>query len=113
MRKRNPKGYWNFERCQQEALKYTTRTEFAKKSKGAYKAVYTNDWLDDFFTKKPTIAKHYWTYEKCKELSLECETRTKFKNKNWNAHEVSNKNGWLDEFFPKNSKTTKQIIQKI
>ena len=46
MRKRNPKGYWNFERCQQEALKYETRKEFRTKCRRGYLSSLKNKWTD-------------------------------------------------------------------
>lgn len=44
---RKPKWYWSFANCQSEAIKFKTRTEFQKKSRGAYKSAYRNKWLDD------------------------------------------------------------------
>jgi hypothetical protein len=41
-----PTGYWNFERCHTEALKYNTRYEFQKTSISAYSAAYKKGWLD-------------------------------------------------------------------
>jgi len=41
-----PTGFWTFERCKIEALKYNTRYEFQKKSISAYSAAYKKKWLD-------------------------------------------------------------------
>lgn len=42
-------GYWsdNKERCQEEALKYTKKTDFLENSGGCYKAAYKKGWLDE------------------------------------------------------------------
>lgn len=45
---KKPFKYWNNkERCQKEALKYITRTEFKLNSNGAYESCLRNNWLDD------------------------------------------------------------------
>lgn len=43
------KGYWQvFQNCYNEALKYKTRTEFAKKSGACWNSARKNGWLDKF-----------------------------------------------------------------
>ncbi|QHJ74358.1 hypothetical protein VH12019_00031 [Vibrio phage VH1_2019] len=42
-----PNGYWTIERLKEDALKYKTRSEWAKKSSGAYDAALRHDMLDD------------------------------------------------------------------
>jgi len=44
---RKKKGYWTKETCQEESLKYENRTDFRKKSRGAYNKTYENKWLND------------------------------------------------------------------
>jgi hypothetical protein len=46
-----PKGYWTYDKVNQEAEKYNTRGEFYKGSPSAYAAAYREKWLDDFFPK--------------------------------------------------------------
>jgi len=41
-------SYWNDkDRCSEEALKYRTRTEFKRKSQGAWASAHKNGWFDD------------------------------------------------------------------
>lgn len=40
-----PAGYWNFKRCQEEALKYLTKKDFSKNSSSAYGAASRNFWI--------------------------------------------------------------------
>lgn len=47
MRKTN--GYWNYEKCYQEALKYKSRWNFGKSCGSAYIAARKNKWLDILF----------------------------------------------------------------
>lgn len=79
-----PNGYWTYERCKDEALKYTTRSEFQKTNGGCYEKARKCCWLDDICVHM-IIKKHkfgYWNnIENCKrEISL-YTNRTEFKKK--------------------------------
>ena len=50
--KASKKPKWTYEICKQLASESTSRTDFRKKSGGAYAASWENKWLDDFFPKK-------------------------------------------------------------
>lgn len=52
---RKKANYWTKELCLNESLKCKTRTEFSKKSSGAYKSALKNGWLDE-------ICKHMLEY---------------------------------------------------
>lgn len=47
--KQHKNGYWTYERIEQEALKYNTKTEFFKGNQTAYKAALKLGIIDDFF----------------------------------------------------------------
>ena len=92
---KKPNGYWNFENCQEEALKYKTRKEFFKKSSGCYHRSIRNDWLD-------LICNHmingsvFWTKDKCQEEALKYDTKKEF-NLNSSAYAAALRNKWIDE----------------
>lgn len=44
---RKYEGYWTKENCQIESFKYNKRTDFARKSAGAYDAAHRNNWLNE------------------------------------------------------------------
>ena len=46
--KKKPTGYWTYERCKEEALKYKYRYEFDKNNCTAYRTALRNKWLDLF-----------------------------------------------------------------
>jgi hypothetical protein len=46
-----PSGYWDYDACKKEALKYNSRYEFYKGSRSAYASSRRNGWLDEFFPK--------------------------------------------------------------
>jgi len=93
-------GYWIFERCKDEALMYNTRSEFNKKSTGAYLKSLKMGWLDEFCShmfefRKP---RNYWTKEKCRKEALKYEHRVDFQKKSGTAYVLCRTNNWLDEF---------------
>lgn len=51
---RKPNGYWTKERCRDEALKYSTRTEFKNNSGSAYKISTDNNWIEDICSQYST-----------------------------------------------------------
>ena len=101
---RKPNNYWNYDHCKEEALKYTTRIEFKKKSSGAYKSAFKHGWLDDICSHMEELLKPdgYWTKKMCADAASKCNSRTIFQKNYGGAYNVSRDNGWLDEFFPKN-----------
>lgn len=52
-------GYWTKEHCQEEALKYSTKTEFKKNNKWAYRISLTNDWVNDICSHMKIIGNLY------------------------------------------------------
>jgi predicted GIY-YIG superfamily endonuclease len=96
---RNIKGHWNKERCQEEALKYKSRSEFKTKSGPAYYMTLNNDWLDDMCShmKEKRKPKGYWSKERCQEESLKYKSRSAFNTNSKSAYLTSLKNKWLDD----------------
>jgi len=45
--KSKPNGYWNYENCKNEALKYNMRSHFMKNEAGSYNSARKNGWLDE------------------------------------------------------------------
>ena len=56
-----PKGYWTKEKCQEEALKYTTRTKYMNGNGSSYRAALTHKWLDDICSHMESKAKRIGT----------------------------------------------------
>lgn len=108
---RAPKGYWLvYEHCEEEALKYTSRTDFMKNAPGAYYSSIMNGWIDKFdwfiptkelMSKVATI----WTRESCYKAAMGFTQKSMFCKKCRGAYEVAKKNGWLSDYiWLKNSK---------
>ena len=94
-----PKGYWNKERCQEEALKYNTKIEFRKKCYGAYFFANKNHWLSEIckHTKPFKNPNGYWNKERCREEALKYNTKKEYrKNSSW-SYVTARKNNWINE----------------
>lgn len=99
-RKRKPNGYWTFEKCKEESLKYNSRREFQRSNDSVYKIIVKNDWLEElcnYKSYKNTKNPNYWTFEKCREEALKYTKRSYFTKGNEGAYRAALKNGWLDE----------------
>ena len=93
-------GYWTKEKCQEEALKYSTRNEFFKKSSGVYNKCQKRKWIDDvcFHMSGKRYKPHgYWTKEKCQEESLKYETKKDFKRNSLSVYSICVQNKWIEE----------------
>jgi len=48
---KKPNGYWNLDRCKEEAAKYANRSKFCKGCPAAFDSAARHQWLDKFFPK--------------------------------------------------------------
>jgi hypothetical protein len=96
---RKPDGYWTLEKCQEEALKYNTRSEFQDGCGSAYNASKSGGWLKEVCSHMKDIVKpaNYWTKERCIEEGLKYTTRGEFRNESGSCYTIVCKFGWLDE----------------
>ena len=98
--KRNPKGYWTKERCQEESLKYKTRSEFMRDHPGGYSYCKKNKIIDEIcshMNNKIIKSKGYWTKERCQEEALKYRMRSIFQKESISSYQISLNNKWLDE----------------
>ncbi len=89
---------WTFEKCQVEALKYKTRSDFIDNSPGAYAAARKHDWMqicDHMVYRR--LPKGTWTYESCKQAALQCKTRSEFRLKASGAVKKAQEEGFYEQ----------------
>lgn len=99
---KKPNGYWTYERCYEEAKKYTTLIDFHDKSSSSYTYARDNDWLKNFIWLESTRWKKYgkiYTIEELKQISKNCFNREELKQKNEHAYRYAIKNGLINELF--------------
>lgn len=94
---------WTYDKCKEEALKYTTRGEFQKMSNSAYSRSIKEGWLDEICNHMNVIKnpKGYWTYERCKEEASKYTSKSEFRKGSSGAYDKSYTEGWLKEFLYK------------
>ena len=95
MNQTQTQGYWTLERCITEGKKYSKRSVFRKKGKGAYNAAYVNGWLEEVCSHmdKP----YQYSKEECREIALKYKVERYWRisqNASWLQ---AQKNGWLPE----------------
>ena len=81
----------------EEARKYHSRTEFKRKSGGAYNHAQSNGWLDEMTWLRTPPRPIKWTREKVFEESHKYLYRGEFCNGSAQAYRVAKDNGWLEE----------------
>lgn len=104
MSKEKPNGYWNnYDRCYNEAKKYSTITDFAKGSGGAHHRAKANGWIRDYTwfadgIKRAAESRVKWNYETCYELAKQCSQKSEMKILNQRAYAVALQNGWFKDY---------------
>lgn len=99
-RKRIRRGTWSsYEKCYQEALKYTRRCDFEKSSNSAFASSVRNGWIEKFtwlkLTRKP---RNYWDHDRCFEEAKNYSSIFAFQKGNSSAYHAAVKGGWLKEY---------------
>lgn len=91
---------WNKDTCYEEALKYTSRSEFAEQNGSAYEVARRNQWLKDYtwFEEKQKPSGYWSNYENCYNVALKCKTKSDFIKKFNAAYVSSRNNGWLNDY---------------
>lgn len=89
---------WTFETVYEEAKKYTSRTDFQKKSYGCYRSAKKNGWLDKIEWLKPKIHPNgYWTYEKCLEHAKKYKNLKELYENDFKAYRRDRDFKWLEQ----------------
>jgi hypothetical protein len=88
-----------FDKVHEEALKYTSRTEFQRESSGAYDAAWRYDWLEDVCAYMPQtrLPSDHFNNEFCHQLAQKFQTRGEFRRKETHAYDAASRKGFLDE----------------
>jgi predicted GIY-YIG superfamily endonuclease len=94
---RNWNKVWTFDKCKDEALKYTNKTDFVKHSSSAYHRAIIEGFLDQICTHMTSRWKPYrfWSFDQCLKEALKYKTKVHFKRDNSSAYSISLRNGWI------------------
>lgn len=86
---------WFYEETKAEASKYSTITEFAKGSRGAYKSALKNGWINEFFPVKK--CREPYTFEDFVEAQKNYKVKVRFKEKYPSLYLKARTSGWLSK----------------
>lgn len=96
---RKPRGFWTYDKCYNEALKYKSKKDFYSNDGAAYKAAYKNGWLKIYtWFERPPSHNLKWTRESCYNEAKQYKTRAEFAANNGSAYAAARKNGWLNDY---------------
>jgi predicted GIY-YIG superfamily endonuclease len=87
---------WNREKCIEESKKYSSRSEFQKKSSGAYDAAYRNGWIDEIYTFLKSKKGEKWSYDRCKTEAMKYKHKKDFILNSKSAYVRAHSEKWLD-----------------
>lgn len=92
-------GHWTREMCIADARRYKTRTEWARRSSGAFRAAKNNNWLRECQAHMVELVKpsNYWTLERCKAEAGKFNTRTQWQDNSGSSYLTAQRRGWLEE----------------
>ena len=94
-------GYWNKERCREEAQKYSNTTDFNKSNPYVYGKAYKMGWLSEICSHMTRLKAPYgyWnSKELCVNEGRKYETRTAFARNSPTAYQKCLENGWEEAF---------------
>src|SRR5258708_1545106 len=88
---------WTFDKCKNEALKYTNRTDFVHYSPSAYHRALKDGFLDQICSHMTSRWKPYrfWSFEQCQKEALKYKTKVQFKTDNSSAYSICGRRGWI------------------
>ena len=89
---------WNFNTLSQEALKYSSKSNFEKTNSSAYNTALRKGIIDDICRHmiKLKQVSGFWNFYNCKTEALKYNKRVDFQKNNSSAYKASIKNKWLD-----------------
>ena len=88
---------WTKEKVHKEALKYTKRVDFQKKSTQAESAARRYGWLDDVCSHMVQLRTKGRTKEECHEIALKYSTIKEFSNNDGAVHLYASRRRWLHD----------------
>lgn len=113
MKERKPNGYWTYEKCKEEALKYNNRVKFRKECSSALNVIIRNKWYElteHLINKKKD---NYWIdYNNCRDVALLFNNISDFQKMYSRAYTIICKNNWRELFshMPERGNYIKRLI---
>ncbi len=95
----NHKGYWTFEKCKEEALKYKTKKAWAKENPSSLFVSKKNGWFKELTQHMPKRAPTplKWSMSECLSDASKHSTKTEWENSNPILYAAAYRNKWLEQ----------------
>lgn len=110
-----PKSRWDFEKCYNEAIKYSNVGDFKKNTPSAYEKSIRNGYLRDFHWLKGRVlnVKRVRTYDECVEIARKYNSLKSFYKNERRIYRYSTERGWISDFtwLKKEKEHKKKIAQ--
>lgn len=90
---------WTKSKCLQEIKKYEYKSDFVRKSPGAYAACKRNSWYLDKIQNLKVKINRRWTKDAIINLVSKYKTRSDFVKKHPGAYQFALRRGWKEEVF--------------
>ena len=97
---KKPNGYWTLERCQEEALKYQTKSEWAKSKGSSYAVALKNNWSKvcvKHMVEKKKNNNHWNNKENIAEMVSKYKTLSEWYTKSSASYNAARQNQWYQE----------------
>ena len=106
-------GYWTYERCYEEAKKYSTRKKFQSGNHSAYTKSSKEKWINDYVWFSPSASMLKWDYDGCYNAAKNYNTLSDFRQNCGRAYSVARKNNWLIDYdwLTKKDISPKAVLQ--
>lgn len=90
---------WNKEKCLSNAQIYSNRSDWARKSSGAYESARKNNWLDEccMHMKNKIHLKNFWTKENCMNVALKYSYQREWRKNSSASYSIATKKSWLKD----------------
>jgi hypothetical protein len=97
---RRTKGHWTLERCQEIALKYSSKSEWRESVDSAsWQAAHNKGWIDQCCEHMEGLQKPrgYWTLDLCQAAALKYSSKTEWADSpDSPSHTAAYRYGWLE-----------------
>lgn len=93
------RGYWTYERCEEEVSKYYTLSELRNNNNSLYATIIKSNWSDLLIELKRNSnhkPRNFWTYEKCKIEALKFKYKKDLKKEYPVVYRKININKWYE-----------------
>lgn len=97
-----PPGYWTYEKCKEDALKFKTRAEWHSSKGSAYNKAIDQGWFEELTAHmpKPLTGFKPFSYDECKTESEKYNSRSEWMKYSGASYDRARENNWLDELMP-------------